>query len=145
MGSKIERAIYARELIPHPKSAQPGKPLHCLGPGMSGLKPILKLGVPVRDRPPTTASVRPVRGPGAALFPEAFRSLCRTKLPTLACTHISPRTPRRLVDGPIGGSRKTLRASIASLGVDWTEAPHSSGGTAAEAADAPSSVPQVPQ
>ena len=88
MGSKIERAIYARELIPHPKSAQPGKPLHCLGPGMSGLKPILKLGVPVRDRPPTTASVRPVRGPGAALFPEAFRSLSRTKLPA----HISPRT-----------------------------------------------------
>ena len=55
---------------------------------MSGLKPILKLGVPVRDRPPTTASVRPVRGPGAALFLEAFRSLCRTKLPA----HISPST-----------------------------------------------------
>ena len=46
---------------------------------------MLKLGFPVRDRPPTMASVRLVRGAGrAALFPEASRSRCRTQLPTHA-------------------------------------------------------------
>ena len=63
----------------------------------------------------------------------------------LRCIRPSEILPFYRPSEPRCESRKTSRASIASLGVDWTEAPHSSGGTAADAADAPSSVPQVPQ
>ena len=67
----------------------------------TGLKPILKLGVPVRGlRPPNDASVRPVRG-GSPL-PRSISLFLHTKL--LGVHAHNPRTPWRLLDGPIAVS-----------------------------------------
>jgi len=68
------------------------------------------------------------------------REPCAPGVSTLRSVHPSHPSKLRCASD----SRKASRYA-ASLDVDWTEATHSSGGTAAEAADAPSSVPQVPQ
>ena len=65
---------------------------------------MLKLGFPVRDRPNDgERAPRAWRGPGSPLPRIISLSLPHTAA-NLACTHISPRTPRRLVDGPVPSS-----------------------------------------
>ena len=87
--------------------AEPAASSHhdCLTRGMSGLKSMLKLGFPVRDRPQRRrACASCVARPGQPSSPNHLALVAAHSCQPGVCTHISPRTPRRLVDGPVASS-----------------------------------------
>ena len=85
---------------------------------MSSLKPILKIAVPVRDRPRSRWACSPcVARPGSPLLPKTCR-LCRgAGLPAYrAHIGLPTRPPRPFIHGPNAGSSSPHSVSHPAVG-----------------------------